>query len=74
MNSQNTKAQKILKKIVARRKELGISQADLALKLNMSFNGYFKVEKSDTKLDTKRMFKIFEILNISGKDFFEDFK
>ena len=74
MNSQNTKAQKILKKIVARRKELGISQTDLALKLNMSFNGYFKVEKNDTKLDTKRMFKIFEILNISGKDFFEDFK
>ena len=74
MNPKNAKAQKILEKIVAKRRELGISQADLALKLNMSFNGYFKVEKSDTKLDTKRMFKIFELLNISSKDFFEDFK
>ena len=70
MSSQNNKAQKNLKKIVAKRRELGISQADL----NMSFNGYFKVEKGATKLDTKRMFKIFEILNISGKDFFADFK
>ena len=38
------KAKKILDKIVERRKRLGFSQMDLAIKLNMSFSGYFKVE------------------------------
>ena len=48
MEEKNNKVSSILKKIVVRRKKMGVSQADLALKLNMSANGYFKVEKGIT--------------------------
>lgn len=70
MGEKNDKVSSILKKIVARRKKLGISQVDLALKLNMSANGYFKVEKGITKLDLYRLIEIAEILKIDPKEFF----
>ena len=68
------KAKKILDKIVERRKRLGFSQMDLAIKLNMSFSGYFKVETGKTKLDTIRLFEIIDALETSPKVFFKDFK
>jgi transcriptional regulator with XRE-family HTH domain len=64
---------KILLKIIARRRELGMAQPDLAMKLNLGFSGYHKVETGKTKLDTFRLFKILDILEISAKDFFKDF-
>jgi len=63
-------ADKVLKKIVKRRQELGISQTDLAIKLNMTTSGYFKVEKGESKLDLIRLFEIAEFLNIDAKEFF----
>jgi transcriptional regulator with XRE-family HTH domain len=66
-SKKNTKD--ILVKIIERRKELNISQSDLALKLNMSFSGYFKVETGKTKLDTRRLLFILNELKISPKEF-----
>jgi DNA-binding XRE family transcriptional regulator len=43
-------------------RKLGITQMDLALLINLSFNAYFKVEKGTTKLDTERLFIILEVL------------
>ena len=63
-------ADKVLKKIVARRQELGISQTELAIKLNMTTSGYFKVEKGESKLDLIRLFEIAECLDIDAKEFF----
>jgi transcriptional regulator with XRE-family HTH domain len=63
-------ADKVLKKIVKRRQKLGISQTELAIKLNMTTSGYFKVEKGESKLDLIRLFEIAEFLNIDAKEFF----
>lgn len=64
----------VLQRIAKRRKSLNIAQTDLALLLDMSFRGYFKVETGKTKLDTLRLFHILETLEISPKEFFKDFK
>lgn len=66
------KAKRVLKKIVAKRKELGITQWELSEKLNLSNNGYFKVETGKTKLDLKRLLRIAEVLEVSPAIFFED--
>ena len=63
-------SEKVLKKIVERRQELGISQTDLAIKLSMTTSGYFKVEKGESKLDLIRLFEIAEFLNIDAKELF----
>ena len=63
-------ADEVLKKIVKRRQELGISQTELAIKLNMTTSGYFKVEKGESKLDLIRLFEIASCLDIDAKDFF----
>lgn len=68
------KSKAILRKIVERRKEVGMSQADLAIKINMSFSGYFKVETGKTKLDTFRLLLILDTLEILPKDFFKNFE
>lgn len=64
----------VLKRIVERRRELGISQWDLGIAINLTNSGYFKVETGKTKLDTYRFFEILEILEISAEDFFKGFK
>jgi ribosome-binding protein aMBF1 (putative translation factor) len=63
-------SEQVLKRIVERRQELGVSQTDLAIKLNMTTSGYFKVEKGESKLDLIRLFEIAEFLNIDAKDLF----
>lgn len=63
-------AEKVLKKIVERRQELGISQTELAIKLNMTTSGYFKVEKGESKLDLIRLFEIASCLDIDAKELF----
>ncbi|WP_165731986.1 helix-turn-helix transcriptional regulator [Polaribacter sp. 20A6] len=57
-------------KIIKRRQELGLSQTDLAIKLNMTTSGYFKIEKRDSKLDLLRLFAIAECLGIDVKTLF----
>ena len=66
----NEKSNNVLKKIINRRQELNISQTDLALKLNMTTSGYFKIEKGNSKLDLIRLFKIANLLDTEAKDFF----
>ena len=64
------KAINVLQKIVTRRQELGLSQTDLAIQLNMTTSGYFKIEKGDSKLDLLRLFAIAECLDIEVKSLF----
>ncbi|EAQ42672.1 DNA binding helix-turn helix protein [Polaribacter sp. MED152] len=66
--------QLVLKKIVDRRKELGLTQWDISEQLNLTYSGYFKVETGKTKLDVYRLFEILDTLNITPKEFFEDFE
>ena len=66
------KSSKVLKNIVEKRQELGLTQWDLSQKLNLSANGYFKVETGKTKLDVNRLLEIAEALNVSPAVFFED--
>jgi len=68
------KALETLLKITKRRQELKKSKTDLALNLNMTTSGYFKIEKGSSKLDITRLFEILEVLEISPKVFFKDFK
>ena len=65
------KMEKVLQRVAYRREELGITQWDLASKLNITSNGYFKVEKGITKLDVKRLIEIAEVLEVSPSYFFE---
>ena len=70
-NKTDLRAEKVLQKIIARRQELGVSQMDLAAKINITNNGYFKVETGKTKLDLKRLLRIAEVLEVSPVVFFE---
>lgn len=65
-----SKSEKVLQKIVERRQELGISQTELALLVNMTTSGYFKVEKGETRLDLIRLFEIAYYLKIDVKELF----
>ncbi len=62
----------VLKRIVKKRQELGVSQFDLALKLNLTNNGYFKVETGKTKLSVERLLEIAELLNVNPSCFLKD--
>ncbi|AUC85671.1 hypothetical protein CW731_10395 [Polaribacter sp. ALD11] len=54
----------VLKQIVYRRKRLGLTQTDLAEKLDITLSGYYKIEKGKTKLDFRRMLEISEVLDV----------
>ncbi|MDP5106253.1 helix-turn-helix transcriptional regulator [uncultured Polaribacter sp.] len=54
----------VLEQVVCRRRQLGFSQTDLAEKLGITLNGYYKFEKGKIKLDFRRMLEISEILNV----------
>ena len=62
----------VLNKIVYRRKRLGLSQTDIAKKLDITLSGYFKIEKGKTKLEFRRMLEISEVLNVKVEYFFRD--
>ena len=64
----------VLKRIVERRRELGISQWDLGIAINLTNSGYFKVETGKTRLDILRLFEILEKLDISLEEFFKGIK
>lgn len=66
--------EEILQRIKTKREELGLTQTDVATKLNMTYNGYFKVEKGYTKLDIHRFLEIALILDISPKELIGDSK
>lgn len=67
------KSKVILKKIVERRKKLGLTQMDLADLLNLTFSGYFKVETGKVRLDLVRFLEILEKLEITPEEFFKEY-
>lgn len=58
----------VLDRIVKRRKELKISQEDIAHRLNLSQASYKKIEKGETKLTLDRQFVIAQILDKEVSD------
>ncbi|MDX6745456.1 helix-turn-helix transcriptional regulator [Polaribacter sp. PL03] len=64
----------VLKKIIAERTALGITQINVAQQLGIGENGYFKIEKGKTKLDLERLLLILEVLEITPIDFFKGIK
>ena len=63
---------KILLAIVKARKEKGFSQYDMAYKIHVSQNSYFKIEKGKTKLDLERLLLIANILELDLSYLFKD--
>ncbi len=63
---------KVLQRIIKKRQALGVSQMDLAFKLHLTANGYFKIEKGITKLSVLRLLEIADALKVSPVVFIED--
>ncbi|MFD2529726.1 MULTISPECIES: helix-turn-helix domain-containing protein [Polaribacter] len=61
----------ILNMIIYRRKKLGLTQTDLANKLEITLSGYYKIEKGKTDLNFRRMLEIAEILDVDLNYFFK---
>jgi len=59
----------ILKSIKRIRQEKSISQYEMANRLNISQNAYFKIEKGTTKLDLYRFILISNILEFKVSSF-----
>jgi transcriptional regulator with XRE-family HTH domain len=57
------------KKVSLFRTWLGITQEQMAEKLNMSPSGYAKIERGETRLQTDRLEKIVAVLGVELKDF-----
>ena len=72
MKTEEKNVAEILQRIIEKRRGLGISQKDLALELNLSFNGYFKIEKGYTQLSMYRLFQISDALNVSPSFFLKE--
>ncbi len=64
----------ILNKLRLLRIEKGITQHQVGEKLGINDNAYSKLENGHTKLDLERLIFILKVLDISLKDFFENFK
>lgn len=62
------KVEKILQKIIDKRKEKGLSIENVASDLNISIGAYHKIEKGETKLSLERFFEIIHILKIKIDD------
>ena len=62
----------VLEKVIYRRKRLGLSQTDIANKLEMTKSGYFKMETGKTKLDIKRLLELSEILKVELEYFLKE--
>ena len=54
------------------RKERGLTQIELAEKINVSFQQIQKYEKGTTKISVNRLFDISKALEIPVRNFFED--
>ncbi len=60
----------IIKFIKKRRKKRGISQNEMAIRLCITQNSYFKIEKEKTKLDLYRFIQISQILEFNISELF----
>ena len=62
----------VLEKVIYRRKRLGLSQTDIANKLEITLSGYFKMETGKTKLDIRRLLELSEILKVELEYFLKE--
>jgi transcriptional regulator with XRE-family HTH domain len=62
----------ILEKVIYRRKRLGLSQTDIANKLEITISGYFKMETGKTKLDIRSLLELSEILKVELEYFLKE--
>ena len=62
----------VLEKVVYRRKRLGLSQTDIAEKLEMTLSGYYKMETGKTKLDVSRLIELSEVLKVDLEYFLKE--
>lgn len=70
MTNETTKLIKFGKNIQKRRKELGLSQNELAEKLEISREHLAKLETAKRCISFKLLFKLAETLNIKESDLF----
>lgn len=64
----------VLKKIASIRNSKGITQSEMGERMGLSQSAYLKIEKGHSKLEIQRLLTILYKLDISPKEFFEDFK
>ena len=62
----------VLEKVIYRRKRLGLSQTDIANKLEITLSGYYKMEKGKTKLDVRRLLELSEVLKVDLEYFLKE--
>ena len=62
----------VLEKVVYRRKRLGLSQTDIAEKLEITLSGYYKMETGKTKLDVRRLLELSEVLKVDLEYFLKE--
>lgn len=63
--------ERIISKIVERRKQKGLSIENMANELELSNSAYNKIEKGDTKLTVERLLQLHLILDISLGELFD---
>ena len=51
---------------------MGLSQTDIANKLEMIKSGYFKMETGKTKLDVRRLIDLSEVLKVDLEYFLKE--
>lgn len=73
-NEQNitNRISSVLEKVIYRRKRLGLSQTDIANKLEITLSGYFKMETGKTKLDVRRLLELSEVLKVDLEYFLKE--
>lgn len=75
MRRKLTEIDKVLgEKIKARRKEIGVTQVELAKYLNLSHQAVQKYETGFAKISLDRLITISELLNVNSQYFLEDFE
>ena len=62
----------VLEKVIYRRKRLGLSQTDIANKLEITLSGYYKMETGKTKLDIRRLLELSEVLKVELEYFLKE--
>ncbi|MEP6464709.1 MAG: helix-turn-helix transcriptional regulator [Parafilimonas sp.] len=70
MNLTHENLALVVKKIKQKREALHFTQTYMAEKLNISQNGYSKIESGRTNFSIERLYEIAEILKVDIKEFF----
>jgi transcriptional regulator with XRE-family HTH domain len=69
--SVDFKVEKVLNKIIEKRKEIGLSMENISNDLGISIGAYNKIEKGETKLSLERLYQILEVLKVDISEILE---